>query len=110
MSGRDRATAGFDLSDYNLGELKGLLFEVDKAIRERQRRDAEDAREDARARILAIAREAGLPPEQLLDGAPTLPRYRNPLDAGQTWSGRGRQPKWVADALAAGKTLDQLRA
>jgi DNA-binding protein H-NS len=101
--------AGFDLSDYNLGELKGLLFEVDKAIRERRRRETEDAREDARARILAIAREAGLPPEQLLDGA-TLPRYRNPLDAAQTWSGRGRQPKWVADALAAGKTLDQLRA
>ena len=110
MSRRDRATAGFDLSDYNLGELKGLLFEVDKAIRERQRRETEEARDLARERILAIAREAGLPPEQLLDGAATLPRYRNPLDAGQTWSCRGRQPKWVAEALAAGQTLDQLRS
>ena len=30
--------APIDLSDYNLGELKGLLFEVGQAIQERQRR------------------------------------------------------------------------
>jgi len=94
-----------DLSDYNLAELKGLLFEVDKAIKERQRNELGAARE----RILAIARDAGLAPEQLLiDGAATLPRYRNPADGSQTWSGRGRQPKWVVEALAGGKTLDEL--
>jgi len=97
--------AGVDLSDYNLGELKGLLFEVGQAIKERQRRDVAEARE----RIMTIARGAGLPAEKLLDGAAILPRYRNPDDASQTWSGRGRQPKWVADALAGGRTLDQLK-
>ncbi len=30
--------------------------------------------------------------------------------AGNTWSGRGRRPGWVHEALAAGKTLEQLRA
>jgi DNA-binding protein H-NS len=84
MSGRDTARAGVDLSDYNLGELKGLLFEIDKAIRERKRRETQAARDAARERIFAIAREAGLPPEQLLDGAAAPPRYRNPLDATQT--------------------------
>lgn len=96
---------GVDLSDYNLGELKGLLFEVGQAIKERQRREVAEARE----RILTIARGAGLPAERLLDGAVVLPRYRNPDDASQTWSGRGRQPKWVAQALATGKTLDELQ-
>lgn len=96
---------GIDLSDYNLGELKGLLFEVGQAIQERQRRDVAEARE----RIMTIARGAALPAEKLLDGAAVSPRYRNPDDASQTWSGRGRQPKWVADALAGGKTLDQLK-
>jgi len=96
-----------DLSDYNFGELKGLLFEVDKEIRTRQRQETAQARE----RILAIAKEAGLPAQQLLgDGAVTSPRYRNPLDARQTWSGRGRQPKWVAAALDAGGTLDDLKS
>lgn len=28
---------------------------------------------------------------------------------GQTWSGRGLQPKWVKDALTNGRTLDELR-
>jgi DNA-binding protein H-NS len=30
--------------------------------------------------------------------------------SGKTWSGRGRRPGWVIAALAAGKTLDELRA
>jgi DNA-binding protein H-NS len=30
--------------------------------------------------------------------------------SGKTWSGRGRRPGWVLAALAAGKTLDELRA
>lgn len=29
-------------------------------------------------------------------------KYRNPA-SGETWSGRGRTPKWLADAEAAGK-------
>lgn len=31
-------------------------------------------------------------------------------DAGHTWSGYGRKPKWLIDLLAAGKTEDKLRA
>ena len=27
------------------------------------------------------------------------PKYRDPSDASLTWSGRGRQPAWFADAL-----------
>jgi DNA-binding protein H-NS len=29
--------------------------------------------------------------------------------SGKVWSGRGRRPGWVIAALAAGKTLDELR-
>ncbi len=28
---------------------------------------------------------------------------------GNTWAGRGQKPKWLADALATGATLDQFR-
>lgn len=34
--------------------------------------------------------------------------YRD--EAGNTWSGRGRRPGWINAALAAGKSLDDLRA
>lgn len=40
--------------------------------------------------------------------AKVKPKYRNPADPSQTWSGRGRQPHWFADALAGGKTEKHL--
>lgn len=35
-------------------------------------------------------------------------KYRNPSNTAQTWTGRGRQPLWVAEAIGAGKSLDSL--
>ncbi len=37
-------------------------------------------------------------------GAKVAPKYRDPA-TGATWSGRGLQPKWLREALAAGRTL-----
>jgi DNA-binding protein H-NS len=37
------------------------------------------------------------------------PKFRNPEPPHQTWSGRGRQPRWVSEMLEAGKSLDDLR-
>ena len=34
--------------------------------------------------------------------------YANPENAGQTWTGRGRKPAWVVEALTKGKTLTDL--
>lgn len=34
---------------------------------------------------------------------PVAPKYRNPADPAQTWSGRGKRPHWFNDALKAGK-------
>ena len=36
------------------------------------------------------------------------PLYHNPTNGSQTWSGRGRQPSWILDALAHGLTLEDL--
>lgn len=37
------------------------------------------------------------------------PLYRN-VETGETWTGRGMQPKWVQAALASGKVLDDFKA
>jgi DNA-binding protein H-NS len=34
-----------------------------------------------------------------------LPKYQNPKNPAETWSGRGKQPHWVKVQLKAGKTL-----
>ncbi|WP_109124609.1 H-NS histone family protein [Dyella sp. C11] len=36
-------------------------------------------------------------------GTTVAPKYRNPADPEQVWSGRGKRPRWFNDALKAGK-------
>lgn len=108
--------ANIDLSGYNLAELKGLQFDIEKEIKNRQQQDVKKAREQ----ILEIAQNMGISVEELLakgpgkskkagSGAKVNPQYHNPADNSQTWTGRGRQPKWVVEALGKGKSLDDLR-
>lgn len=37
-----------------------------------------------------------------------FPKYRNPKQPSETWSGRGKQPRWVAAALNAGQMIEEL--
>jgi DNA-binding protein H-NS len=39
-------------------------------------------------------------------GIKVAPKYRD--EAGNTWTGRGKQPKWVAAAISSGRTLESL--
>lgn len=40
------------------------------------------------------------------DERPTVkPKFRDPI-SGKTWSARGLKPRWLADAIARGKTLE----
>lgn len=36
------------------------------------------------------------------------PKYRNPQNPDETWTGRGRKPKWVEAYLEGGGELDQI--
>ena len=36
------------------------------------------------------------------------PKYRNPVDPSETWSGRGKQPRWWVSALKSGKSIEDL--
>ena len=35
-----------------------------------------------------------------------LPKYRNPAEPSETWSGRGKRPRWLTAQLRSGKRLD----
>jgi len=39
--------------------------------------------------------------------AKAAPKYRNPDKPAETWSGRGRKPRWVEERLKAGALLDE---
>lgn len=36
-----------------------------------------------------------------------FPKYRNPNEPSETWSGRGKQPRWLAAALKTGRTIEE---
>jgi DNA-binding protein H-NS len=36
-----------------------------------------------------------------------LPKYRNPKVPSETWSGRGKQPRWLTAALNTGHAIDE---
>jgi len=107
--------ANIDLSSYNLSALRDLQQHVEKEIKNRQQGDLAKARQQ----ILAIAQEAGVSVQELLAGGSkgsnkgkgqkVEAQYQNPADAAQTWTGRGRQPKWIAEGLANGKQLVDFR-
>lgn len=35
------------------------------------------------------------------------PKYRNPNEPTETWSGRGKQPRWLVAALKAGHKIEE---
>jgi DNA-binding protein H-NS len=35
-----------------------------------------------------------------------LPKYQNPSEPAETWSGRGKQPRWLVSALKAGSKIE----
>lgn len=36
-----------------------------------------------------------------------FPKYRNPNEPSETWSGRGKQPRWLTSALKSGRAIEE---
>ncbi|PHV07723.1 histidinol phosphate phosphatase [Janthinobacterium sp. BJB412] len=100
-----------DLSNLSAADLRDLQEQIKRELKQRESQDKAKAREQ----IFAIAQSVGLPLKDLIGAGvraktgTVAPRYRNPADASQQWTGRGRQPKWVKDWVDAGKAIDLLR-
>jgi DNA-binding protein H-NS len=43
----------------------------------------------------------------VLSGTKVAPKYRNPKDRSQTWSGRGRTPLWLQAMIKQGHKVDE---
>jgi DNA-binding protein H-NS len=100
-----------DLSNLSVAALRALLDQVSKQLKVAAQQDIAKAREE----INAIAQRAGISLQELVKGGARAKsgkgalQYRNPANANQQWTERGRQPKWIKKWLQARKTLDALR-
>lgn len=101
-----------NLEELSLKELKKLERDVSAAIASYETR----VKAHALAELDAKARELGFSLAELTGAAvtvkgkraPATAKYANPANRADTWSGRGRKPAWFAEALAAGKTVEEL--
>ncbi len=99
-----------DLSDLSLKELKALHAQVAREIDgyvERKKREAVKELEDV-AKSLGYSLDELVSAKTVRKRAPAKPKYANPANKSETWTGRGRRPRWVDAALKSGKTLDDL--
>ena len=108
-----------NLADMSLNDLKDLLKKIPSEIKRRTQEAQDAAKEAAIEKLKEIAKEHGYSLEELTGkkkskGAkgprgPVAAKYANPVNREETWTGRGRQPKWVQAALVSGKSLDDLK-
>ena len=98
------------LENMSRKELIELRDQVEKEIKKAEKRERHEA---LKAAEKAVA-EFGFSLSELTDdqtGAKTAKsaaKYRNPANPEQTWSGRGRKPQWVHDALNSGADISAL--
>lgn len=108
-----------DLTKMTRKQLERLIADAQRALKSleaKEMRDAKKAAEQAAAKFgfklseltggATRTRKAAAPARAKKESAA---KYANPADPKQTWTGKGRQPQWFKDKVAAGtdpKTLE----
>lgn len=103
-----------DLSPLSLEQLEDLLVQLPKLLKKREKLEMKLALDT----VKKAARERGLELADLANVSisevpakvrpPIAIKYRHPSDSTLTWTGRGRQPRWVVAFIEAGGKIEQL--
>src|SRR5690349_8489828 len=109
-----RAVLAIDISKLKEPQLTALMGQIQARLAEMQLEKV--AR--VRAKVMAMITSEGLDYADLMEHSvraskskrgKVKAKYRNPANAQEIWSGRGRQPRWFAAAIKAGKKESSLR-
>jgi len=97
--------ARVNLEKMTYTQLAALRGEVDRAMSDRQNAE----RAELRQKMAEMAIAAGLSLDEVLGrrgrgkGSVAI-KYRDPKNLENTWTGRGRMPRWMVAATKGGKT------
>lgn len=99
-----------DLKGMSISALRALINDAEREISNKEN----EARRNLLSQMNALAKEAGFSSaEDALANSPksgkkvaSAPKYRHPGNPETTWTGRGRQPAWIKEALESGKSLE----
>jgi len=106
-----------DLEHMTVDDLWSLHEELSRILSTRIMSEKREL--EKRLAILNRGREAiergDAPPTLNANGKPrrryprVFPKYRNPEMPSETWSGRGKQPRWLVAALQSGRKIDDFK-
>ena len=102
---------GMNLEKMSRKELLELRDKIEGAIKNaevRERQEALQAAEKAAADFGFSLSELTSGQQRTTKKTKAKPKYRNPANPEQTWSGRGRKPQWIHDALKSGADVSDL--
>ena len=96
-----------DLENLNVDELRAITENAQQLIAKKQHQRLYDAY----MQFEKIAEDSNATIEEILKAGEKLEKkrsikYRNTDDHSETWTGRGRKPTWLVEALAAGRSIE----
>ncbi len=96
-----------DLDNLDVDELRAITENAQQLIAQKQHQRLYDAY----MQFEKIAEESNSTISEILEAGEQLAKkrnikYRNTENSEETWTGRGRKPTWLVDALAAGHDLE----
>ena len=102
------------LDEMSNDDLVETRQKIDDLLVRRER----ERKQNAHAAAAEAARSYGFSLADLLSGqgqtssnkSKNPPKYRNPHNPTQTWTGRGRHPKWFTKALDKGLNEEDMKA
>src|SRR5262249_986037 len=88
------------------------LHDLEQRIKRAKISVEKRSRAEIRKKLEAVAAEAGFKIADLFGsrggkGRKVAIKYANPSDASQTWTGRGRKPRWLAAKLKSGDKIEK---
>ena len=104
-----------DITQMTVLELKALRKKIDKQIRVAERAELKQKELDQKrkerenlALLKQKAKELGVDLNSIKSSKRvSVPKYQNPDNPEQTWTGMGRKPNWVVKLIEAGGDLSQ---
>lgn len=105
----------FNLKSMSRKELEKLKTNIDAELLKVGEKELKAARLAAEKAVAALGfsleditnsapKKRGPKPRKMSGPKkPAPPKYRNPNDATQTWTGKGRKPNWYKAAVSSGK-------
>jgi DNA-binding protein H-NS len=93
-----------DIDKMSFAELSAMEQRIARAKAEKQ----DEERAALRKKVTDLVKSQGFDIKDLFGGRAKLrgavaPKYRDPANPANTWTGRGRMPRWMAQATKGGR-------